>query len=149
MTNPLAEPLFIDTNVLVFANSISAPVSTDARSRLNDLSNQGAPLWISRQVLREYMATMSRSHTFQKPVLSAILIADIHRFQSQFLIAEDGPLVTNPLLKSIGSIPIGGKQIHDANIVATTLAHGLRMLLTHHVIDFQRFAGTIDVIPMI
>lgn len=149
MTNPLAEPLFIDTNVLVFANSISAPVSIDARSRLNDLSNQGSPLWISRQVLREYMATMSRSQTFQKSVHSASLIADIHRFQSQFLIAEDGPLVTDRLLKLIGSIPIGGKQIHDANIVATMLAHGLRRLLTHNVIDFQRFAGTIDLIPMI
>lgn len=149
MTNPAVEPLFIDTNVLVFANSISATESADARSRLNDLSNQRIPLWISRQVLREYMATMSRTQTFQNAVPAAMLITDIHRFQLQFLIAEDGPLVTDQLLKLIGSIPIGGKQIHDANIVATMLAHGLRRLLTHNVSDFQRFAGSIDVIPMI
>ena len=32
-----------------------------------------------------------------------------------------------------------GKQVHDANIVATMLAHGVGRLLTFNVADFQRF----------
>lgn len=35
-------------------------------------------------------------------------------------IAEDGPLVTERLFELLGRIPTGGRQIHEANIVATT-----------------------------
>jgi hypothetical protein len=39
----------------------------------------------------------------------------------------------------------GGRQVHDANVVATMLAHGERRLLTFNVADFQRFAPPIEV----
>ncbi len=41
---------------------------------------------------------------------------------------------------------MGGKQVHDANIAATMLAHGITRLLTFNVADFQRFAGLIELI---
>jgi predicted nucleic acid-binding protein len=71
------------------------------------------------------------------------LIADVTRFQSQFQIAEDGPSVTTNLLGLLGSILIGGKQVHDANLVATMQTHGLRRLLTHNTADFARFGAII------
>jgi hypothetical protein len=49
----------------------------------------------------------------------------------------------------INSVSVGGKQIHDANIVATMLAHGLRRLLTHNVKDFQRDSAWIDILPLV
>lgn len=42
-------------------------------------------------------------------------------------------------------IPCGGKQIHDANIVATMLAFDIRQLVTYNISDFQRFAGFLAV----
>jgi hypothetical protein len=42
-----------------------------------------------------------------------------------------------------------GKQVHDTNIVATMLTHGVNRLLTHNVADFVRFSQEITVIPMI
>ena len=45
---------------------------------------------------------------------------DVNRLLSSFEILEDGPVVTESL------ISVGGRQIHDANIVATMLAHGER-----------------------
>ena len=39
-----------------------------------------------------------------------------------------------------------GRQVHDANIVATMLAHGDRRLLTFNGADFRRFARVIEVI---
>ncbi len=51
-------------------------------------------------------------------------------------------------LKAVEQIPIGGRQIHDANIVATMLAHGIPRLLTNNPGDFQRFAAHITVIPL-
>lgn len=40
-----------------------------------------------------------------------------------------------------------GSQVHDANIVATMLAHGLDRLLTFNSADFRRFAGVIELVP--
>ena len=39
----------------------------------------------------------------------------------------------------------GGRQVHDANIVATMLAHSERRLLTFNAVDFQRFAEMIEI----
>jgi len=79
----------------------------------------------------------------------AALLADVQTFQKQFFIAEDGPVVTGHLLNLLASIPCAGKQVHDANIVATMLAHGIQKLLTHNVADFNRFAAHITVIPLV
>lgn|GEM_PF-5924457 len=54
------EPVFVDTNVLVHANNADSPFQNEARQRLQDLCAAGHPLWISRQVLREYAAVLSR-----------------------------------------------------------------------------------------
>ncbi len=40
----------------------------------------------------------------------------------------------------------GGKQVHDANIVATMLAHGETRLLTFNGADFRRFSSVIEVV---
>ena len=49
----------------------------------------------------------------------------------------------------LAAVPTAGKQVHDANIVATMLAHGIPRLLTHNVTDFTRFAAIIAVEPLI
>jgi predicted nucleic acid-binding protein len=82
------------------------------------------------------------------PVPIASLVTDIVRFQAQFRIAEDGPVVTANLFVLLQSIPFGGKQVHDANIVATMQAHGLRRLLTHNTADFVRFGALIQIEPL-
>ena len=40
----------------------------------------------------------------------------------------------------------GGKQIHDANIVATMLAYGERRLLTLNARDFRRYTDRIELV---
>jgi predicted nucleic acid-binding protein len=41
-----------------------------------------------------------------------------------------------------------GRQVHDANVVATMLEHGVRRLLTFNAADFRRFARIIDIEPL-
>lgn len=62
--------------------------------------------------------------------------------------AEDSAQVTDQLLNLIGQFPTGGKQVHDANIVATMLVHGIPALLTNNVTDFTRFSGLITILPL-
>lgn len=59
--------------------------------------------------------------------------------------ADDTAAVTEQLLKLMSDFKIGGKQIHDANIVATMLAYDVPYLLTHNVKDFERFSGLIKI----
>jgi predicted nucleic acid-binding protein len=66
----------------------------------------------------------------------------------QFLVADDDLRVTQHLLALIQQIPTGGRQVHDANIVATMLVYQVSTVLTHNVEDFDRFAGVVTVLPL-
>lgn len=141
-------PVFLDTNVLVYANIQSFPLHSIALRAIQTLTDNRSQLWISRQILREYIATVSRPQAYSTTQPIEIIIAQVQYFETHFEIAEDGPAVTAQLLQLLAQIPTGGKQIHDANIVATMLTAGVQALLTHNVRDFERFSDLITVIPL-
>jgi predicted nucleic acid-binding protein len=64
----------------------------------------------------------------------------------RFTVLEDGPLVWDQLMELSRHSSFGGRQVHDANVVATMLAHGERRLLTFNAADFRRFTALIDVV---
>ncbi len=148
MTIGDGDPAIVDTNVLVYASESRAPLHAVARRALQDLHDAGVVLWISRQIIREYLSTLTRPQLWGNPLPIAILGAEVQRLERLFRVAEDGPEVTARLLALMRQIPVGGKQVHDANIVATMQAHGIRRLLTHNTADFARFAGLITVVPL-
>ena len=73
-------------------------------------------------------------------------LADVGRLGRVLNIAEDGPEMFSELCLLLGRIPVAGKQVHDANIAATMLAHGIPRLLTFNAADFRRFAGLIALV---
>lgn len=145
----VADPVFVDTNILIYAQQALSPFHGLATAKLRDLASAGHPLWFSRQTFREYLAAMSRPGALTTPVPMAALTADVRSFEGQFSVAEDGPAVTTHLLALLTSVSCAGKQVHDANIVATMLAHGIPKLLTHNVADFTHFATRIILMPLI
>jgi hypothetical protein len=50
---------------------------------------------------------------------AATATADVSAFQKMFFVADDTADVTTRLLALVQSVPMGGKQVHDANLVAT------------------------------
>lgn len=148
MTTLVARPTFLDANVLVYASIVQAPLHSAALNAILTREQAGIELWASRQVLREYLAALSRPQTFTPPIPMATLTAETQAFEGRFHIAEDGPQVTVNLLTLLNQVTVGGKQVHDANIVATMQAYGLNHLLTHNTSDFNRFTGYITVIPI-
>ena len=140
--------IFIDTNVLVFANIEEAPLHVVALPAIRSLEQRGIAVWISRQVLREYLATLSRPQAFTPPIPAEKLGSQVRSFINRFHIAEDNVQVTERLLDLIQQFPTGGKQVHDANIVATMLTHNIPVLLTHNTDDFTRFSSLITVLPL-
>ena len=142
-----AEPAFVDTNVLVYANQDTARRHADALALLQQAERNRDELWVSGQVLREYLAAVTRPQG-ELPVLPmTIALERVRQFIGQFQLAEDGPAVRAELHRLLSAYPTGGRQVHDANIVATMLAFGIRRLLTFNSADFRRFASVIDVEP--
>ncbi len=143
-----SESCFLDTNVLVYAASLRSPLHGLASEEVRRRHAAGHELWVSPQVLREYFATLSRPQTFSSPKPSREIVGDIRYFMSRFRLAEEGAAVAAQLMELVEETEVGGKQIHDANIVATMLVHGIPSVLTHNVADFARFSSRVQVIAL-
>ncbi len=148
MTNGEGERIFLDTNILVYANAAEAPLHQLALSAIKTRYEAKGELWISRQILREYLVTFSRPQKFMNPRPISTVVERIRYFQSRFRVSEDNAIVTARLLELVQQFPTGGKQVHDANIVATMLAYGIPALLTNNTDDFTRFSGLISIVPL-
>jgi predicted nucleic acid-binding protein len=143
MVTTAADACFVDTNILVYATVSSSPWNAAARARLDDMRRLGTRLWISRQVLREYMGVLTRGNPPPLPKAAVLLAAE--DLSKLFDVADDDAAVTSELISLLRRFPGGGKQVHDTNIVATMACRGIRRLLTQNVADFQRF-GTLVVV---
>ena len=143
---PAGDPVFVDTNVLIYASRPKAVEHASSQAVLSRMRQEGSPLWLSQQVLREYLAASTRPQPSGPALPMAAAIADARRFRATFNVAEDRPDVLDRLLQLLAAHPGGGKQVHDANLVATMIAHGVTRLLTYNHIDFRRFSTLIELV---
>ena len=139
-----ADPLFVDTNVLVYASWAAAPLHAHSRSVLATHRSAGAPLYISRQVIREWLATLNRPRT---GLPLADLIAEAQAFDAHFTILDDTATTTANLLALLPQA--SGVRVHDVNIIATMQAAGVQRLLTNNPKDFAVFSHLITVLPLV
>ena len=122
------------------------PQHGDAQAGLRRLQTEASTLWISRQVLREYLAVATRPQASVASLPMDKAIADVCRFRLAFNVLDDGPDVFDLLLQLLAAHPGAGKQVHDANLVAVMLTHGITRLLTFNAADFRRFDKLIEVV---
>src|SRR4051812_40972347 len=124
----LGAKVFLDTNVLLRATIDGVQLHQEALALVEAQRDDGKELWISRQVIREYMVFITRPQAFFTPMSIEEVEERVKRIQSIFQVADETAAVTAQLLRLIKQYPTGGKQIHDANIVATMLVNGINTL---------------------
>lgn len=139
---------FIDTNVLLRAFNRQTLLHEEARLLIKSQIDAGLELWISRQVIREYLVQMTHPRSSPQPDGLTIATEHLETMQQSFRIADETAEVTAQLLDLLKTYPTGGKQVHDANIVATMLVNGVDTLLTMNVDDFRRFEDRINLLPL-
>ncbi len=105
-------------------------------------------MWTSRQVLREFLSVTTRPGIVVPPPTSAAHSQSVRQFEGTFQIADEDAGVTTLLLDLLRSRTIQGRQVHDANIVATMRRYGIQWLLTHNTSDLTRYAPDIGVLPL-
>lgn len=148
MVTTVADPIFIDTNVLVFATIPASPMHTAALAALHSIALAGVPAWISRQVVREFLVYLTRPGVLKAALAPSVAAGQAANLTTIYRVADDTAGVTTRLLDLLRSVGAAGKQVHDANIVATMLSYGIPRLLTHNVSDFNRYTSLITVVPL-
>lgn len=142
--------LFIDANILLYSMNVDSPFHHDARRALQHADQRGIETVISTQILREFYGISSRSGKDGHQVDTAPILESIQAFRESFRVLDDNSFVSVQLFGSIATTTyVGGRQIHDANIVATMLTYRITHLLTNNPDDFARFADLITVIPLL
>ncbi len=142
--------LFVDTNILVYATNEDSPWQAIAEQTLETWRGGGTQLCVSVQVLREYLAVTTRPAPSQADGPDFVAIAEnLAEFRQSFLLLEDTLLVSQELESLVQQFSVKGRQVHDANLVATLRVHGLRDLLTHNTADFSRYSSLVTIHPLV
>jgi predicted nucleic acid-binding protein len=139
---------FVDTNVLLRSLHPSIALYAEADALVVKARQDGYELWVSRQIIREYIVQATRPGVFDVPLNAKEVTEKVQAIRSTFRVADETDAVTDQLLELLNDFPSGGKQIHDANIVATMLVYDISTLLTQNVHDMKRFSTKITIIPL-
>jgi predicted nucleic acid-binding protein len=141
--------VLLDTNVLLSATVPSRPLHQAALVVLNDWPNQATPLAASAQVFREYLVVATRPVEVNGLGLGLDeALSNIAVFRGRMRLLPEDEQTWDRLRALITSHGCLGKQIHDANLVATALASGIRKLVTANVDDLKRFSPEIEIIDL-
>ena len=141
-----ASPLFVDTNVLLTATTPSRPLHQKALALFTTPRRQ---LCTSGQILREYLVVATRPLKQNGLGLRPHdALANVDAFARRMRFLDEKRSVFRRLETLLAEIPCHGKQIHDANVVATALAHGLETVVTENDQDFRRWRHLLNVLPL-
>jgi len=139
---------FVDTNILLRALITEMNLHPEADALLKRMLREDAELWINGQVIREFIVQATHPRTLSVPLTIDEVINEINRLKAVFSIADETIVVREKLLELLKEYPTAGKQVHDANIVATMLVYGIDTLLTLNVDDMKRFRDKINLISV-
>ena len=134
------ERLFCDTNVFLSAVDRKRRLHAQALHVLNALPNRGVALCISGQIVREFLVVCTRPvnvNGLGLPQREALRNAEAIIERSTIL--DENRNVPVRLLDIVRTATCAGRQLHDANVVATMQEHGLTRLVTGNPGDFRRF----------
>ena len=139
MATAAGEAVFVDTNILIYANNKESALCEMAREKLDALTRSGNTLVVSNQVIREYLVIMTRPGFVEKPISVKSALDDAERMMDELALLFPDQNSTDKLMELILRYQIRGKRIHDAAIVALMLANGITDILTHNTDSFKSF----------
>jgi predicted nucleic acid-binding protein len=142
----MAAKILVDTNILLRAYHSAFVDHERIRSLFDRMLDEDQELWISRQVIREYLVQVTHPRTFAEPLSIHSALEQLEGITRILHIADETAQVTAQLFALLKDHPTAGKQIHDANIVATMLAYDIDALLTLNADDFKRFERKIKIV---
>src|SRR5437867_621625 len=105
--------LFVDTNILVFASSTRSEPHAAALEKLHGLWRSRRKLWISRQVLREYLCVMTRPDSPPHPLSRDTVLTAARGMLAMFQVADETHDTSQRLLDLLQRFNVRGNDVHD------------------------------------
>lgn len=140
--------VFLDTNILLRMILTQMNQHAEVDALVKRTIREGAELWISGQVIREFIVQATHPRTLAEPLTIEQVVHEIEAMKPLFQIADETAGVRDKLLELLQQYPTQGKQVHDANIVATMLAYEIDTLLTLNAGDLKRFEDKIKILSL-
>ena len=127
----MAAKAFIDSNILLRALLPPSELHQQCDDLIKSLFAAAVDIWISGQVIREFMVQVTHPNTTEWPPLSTnAALSRLERFLPSLRVAGETTAVQTELRRLLREYHVAGKSIHDTNIVATMLVHGIDTLYT-------------------
>jgi len=138
MTIGAGEHVFLDTNVLLCASDRSRQQHSDALKLISMAPAGGIHLFVSGQILREYLVVATRPMDQNGLGMTPREALDnIERIAERTGIIDENRQVAKRLRKLVSQYALHGKRMHDANVVATMTSRGIETLVTENRRDFD------------
>lgn len=149
MATRVADRAVLDTNVLLAATDVARAEHEYAVAAINEWPASGMVPYTSGQILREYLAVATRAIDRNGLGMARPdAVANIRALRTRLRLLAEGVKVGEQLLTLLDGVECSGKQVHDANVVATMLVHGIDALVTINVNDFTRFDKHVRVVGL-
>lgn len=149
MATPDVDRAVLDTNVLLGATDEARQEHEQAVTALNVWPASGLVLYTSGQILREYLVVATRPVDRNGLGMARPdAIANIRALRTRLNLLAEDVKVSDRLLQLLDEVDCSGKQIHDANVVATMLVHGIDTVITSNIGDFARFGNYVHAVDL-
>lgn len=149
MQTPVADRAVLDTNVLLAATDEGRQEHESALAAINIWPASGLVLYTSGQIMREYLAVATRPVQVNGLGISrSDAVANVRALRSRLTLLAEDVKVSERLLQLLDEIECAGARVHDANVVATMLVHGIDAIVTRNVDDFARFGAYVRVVDL-
>ncbi len=138
----------VDTNLLVYSTVSGNEWFEESRRWLTALQAQKITLCVTTQILREYLVVLTRGNVFETHFTVEQAVSELEVILPSFVVLEETTESASKLRELMRRYQVRGKQIHDANIIATMLTNGITRLVTYNRADFERFKEiSLEVLP--
>ena len=143
------ERVMLDTNVLIAATDEGRAEHRDALTVVNDWASRHTELCTSGQILREYLTVATRPSERNGLGLNrSDALGNVRAIRERTTLLAEDSKVADRLLGLLADVECRGKQVHDANLVATMLVHGIDTVVTMNLADFARFEHHVSLIRL-
>lgn len=129
----------VDTNRFVHSTVLGDIRHGESRDWLTTLQRRGTILCVTTQILREFLVVLTGGRFFERRFTVRDALAELEVLLPSLEVLDE-PLGAAAILRDlVRRYDIQGHQIHDANIIAVMLYHGVSRLATYNRKHFDSF----------
>ncbi len=140
----------LDTNILVYAHRRGSTYHTEAYRLVATLAESREPYALFWPSLYEFVRVVTHHRVFDPPSLPGEAFEALAQFLAPpgVHVLSEGILHHEILEKVLRESPVSGNLMHDAQLVALALEHGVHQILTADA-DFSRFPQVLSRNPLV